>query len=181
MIETATPLDNVTGASVMGATLVETNPAPPIRYIVECRDRDGNLKWTEEFGNLVTTAGKTDIVDKYLKGAAYTAAWFCGLKGSGAPAVTDTMASHAGWSEVTAYANATLPAIVWGTTAAGSNTATALVFTMNAAYTVAGAFVTTNATKGATTGTLYSAGNFTTARSGDTGDTLTVTLTQTMA
>lgn len=151
--------------------------APRFTYRVECIGADGQLKWTEEYTNLVTTAGKTDIIDKYFKGSAYTAAWFLGLKGAGAAAVGDTMASHAGWSEVTAYSNATLPAISFGTTAAGSNTATAVSFSINGTATVAGAFVTTNSTKGATTGTLYSAGDFAASRSVVSGDTLNVTLT----
>lgn len=151
--------------------------APRFTYRVECIGADGQLKWTEEYTNLVTTAGKTDIIDKYFKGSAYTAAWFLGLKGAGAAAVGDTMASHAGWAEVTAYSNATLPAISFGTTAAGSNTATTVSFSINGTATVAGAFVTTNSTKGATTGTLYSAGDFAASRSVVSGDTLNVTLT----
>lgn len=151
--------------------------APRFIYHVECYGADGSLKWVEDYENLVTTAGKTDIVDKYFKGSAYTAAWFLGLKGAGAAAVGDTMASHAGWAEVTAYSNATLPAITFGTTSGGSNTATAVTFNINGTETVAGAFVTTNSTKGGTTGTLYSAGDFAASRSVVSGDTLNVTLT----
>jgi hypothetical protein len=88
------------------------------------RRPDGEVKWVEEFDNLVTTEGKNDILDKYFKGSAYTAAWYLGLKGTGSAAVGDTLASHAGWAEVTPYAG-NRPAITFGTTAAGSNTATA--------------------------------------------------------
>lgn len=151
--------------------------APRFIYHVECYGANGALKWVEDYENLVTTAGKTDIVDKYFKGSAYTAAWFLGLKGAGTAAAGDTMASHAGWAEVTAYSNATLPAITFGTTSAGSNTATAVTFNINGTATVAGAFVTTNSTKGGTTGTLYSAGDFAASRSVVSGDTLNVTLT----
>ena len=52
--------------------------APRFHYALECRDADGNLRWADEFDNLVTTAGKTDLVNKYFKGAAYTAAWYLG-------------------------------------------------------------------------------------------------------
>lgn len=155
----------------------ETLRAPFIRYAVQCIGADGVEKWSEAFDNLVTTAGKTDIVDKYFKGSAYTAAWFLGLKGSGTAVVGDTMASHGSWTEVTAYANATLPAVTFGTTSGGSNTATAVSYAVNGTATVAGCFLTTNSTKGATTGTMYSAGDFPAPRSVISGDTLNVTPT----
>jgi hypothetical protein len=47
--------------------------------------------------------GKNDLLDKYFKGSAYTATWFLCLKGTGTAAVGDTLASHAGWAEVTPY------------------------------------------------------------------------------
>jgi hypothetical protein len=147
---------------------------PYFTYEVECIGADGEVKWTEVYKNLVTTVGKTDIIDKYFKGSAYTAAWYLGLKGTGAAAVGDTLASHAGWSEVNPYAG-NRPAITFGTTASGSNTATAVSYSINASATVAGAFVASANT--GTSGTLYSAGDFATARSVISGDTLNVTLT----
>lgn len=148
--------------------------SPKFKYLVECRDKDGKLKWSEEIENLVTTEGKNDIINKYFKGSGYTAAFFCGLKGAGAPAAGDTLATHPTWSEVTPYSG-NRPAITFGTTAAGSNTATVIAFSINATQTVAGAFIATSNT--GTSGTLYSAGNFTTSRDVISGDTLNVTLT----
>jgi hypothetical protein len=165
---------NQKGAIKMGMPLEATHKAPKFKYHIECRDRDGNLKWIEEIENLVTTVGKTDIIDKYFKGSGYTAGFFCGLKGAGAAAVGDTLASHAGWTEVTPYAG-NRPAITFGTTAAGSNTANAVAFTINATQTVAGAFICTVAT--GTAGVLYSAGDFSASRNVLSGDTLNVTLT----
>jgi len=153
---------------------IETMKAPSVYYKVECFDKDGNLKWEDGFHNLVTTAGKTDIIDKYLKGSAYTAAWYLGLCGAGSKAVGDTLASHAGWTESTPYAG-NRPAITWGTTSAGSNTATAVSITINATATVAGAFVSSVNT--GTSGVLYSAGDFAASRSVASGDTLNVTPT----
>jgi hypothetical protein len=69
-------------------------------YTVQCIGPDGKEKWSETFQNLVTTAGKTDIIDKYFKASGYTAAWYLGLAGAGTKAVGDTLASHAGWSDV---------------------------------------------------------------------------------
>lgn len=147
---------------------------PRFTYTLECVGPDGEVKWTETFHNLVTTAGKTDIVDKYFKGSGYTAGWYLGLAGSGTKAVGDTLASHAGWSEVTPYSG-NRPAITFGTTSSGSNTATAVSYTITGSATVAGAFIASAAS--GTSGTLYSVGDFANARSVLTGDTLNVTMT----
>ena len=157
-----------------GVPLAETMRAPRAIFEFECRDAAGNLKWRERIENLVTTAGKTDIIDKYLKGSAYTAAWYLLLAGSGTKAVGDTLASHAGWTEITAYTGSR-PAITWGTTSAGSNTATAVSFSMTGSYTVAGAGCSTVAS--GTSGTLYNVGDFAAARTGASGDTINVTVT----
>jgi hypothetical protein len=151
--------------------------APAFTYDVVCIDADGNEKWREQFHNLVTTAGRTDLVDKYFRGSSYSASWFLGLKGAGTPNAADTMASHASWSEITAYTSSTLPAISFGAASAGSSTASGVLFNINGTATVAGAFITTNSAKGATTGVLYSAGDFAASRSVVNGDTLTVTPT----
>lgn len=156
----------------------ESAGVPKFHYDVVCIGPDGQEKWRDEFSNLVTTAGKTDIVDKYFKGSAYTAAWYLGLKGTGTAVAGDTLASHAGWAEVTPYAG-NRPAITFGTTSAGSNTASAVTYTINATATVAGAFIGTAAS--GTTGTLYSAGDFAAARSVLSGDSLQVTVTVSVA
>lgn len=144
-------------------------------YTVQCVGPDGKEKWSETFQNLVTTVGKTDIIDKYFKGSAYTAAWYLGLAGAGTKAVGDTLASHAGWSEVNPYTG-NRPAITFGTTSAGSNTATAVSYSCTSGDTVAGAFVASVNT--GTSGTLYSAGDFSGgSKTVANGDTLNVTLT----
>lgn len=149
---------------------------PYFTYKVECVGADGEVKWTEEYTNLVTTVGKTDIIDKYFKGSAYTAGWFLGLKGTGVAVVGDTLASHASWAEVTPYTGNRL-GITFGTTSAGSNTATAVSYpiTLAGPTTVAGAFVCSVNT--GTAGTLYSAGDYAVSRSVVSGDTLNTTLT----
>lgn len=174
--------ENLLAGVAMAAGLV-TNPAlaevvagPRFHYHIECVGADGEVKWVEDIDNLVTTVGKTDIVDKYFKGSAYTAAWFLGLKGAGSAVVGDTLASHGGWAEVNPYTG-NRPAITFGTTAAGSNTATAVSYAITLAgpTTVAGAFVASVNT--GTGGTLYSAGDFAASRSVVSGDTLNVTIT----
>ena len=57
-------------------------------------------------------------------------------------------------------------------------TSSPVVFTMSSSAIIAGAFVTTENTKGGTTGTLFSVGNFTVGdRTIVSGDTLNVTYT----
>lgn len=154
-------------------------------YHIECFGPDGKLKWEEEFDNLVVNVGLNDNLDKYLKGSAYTAAFYVGLL-SATPTVAaaDTMSSHAGWTEVTAYSESVRETLTLGTVASQSvsNSGTKAVFTINGSTTVGGAFVTTNNTKGGTTGILYGGGAFT---GGDKavgiGDTLNVTITCTAA
>lgn len=160
--------------------LIEVMTAPWFTYDITCRDAQGNVKWREVYTNLVTTAGKNDLLTQYFKGSAYTAAWFLGLidnAGFSAIAAGDTASSHAGWTESTAYSNANRVTLSFGTASAGSLAASAAVFNINATATINGAFSITNNTKGGTTGVLYSAGSFASARSVINLDTLSVTLT----
>lgn len=152
----------------------ERSRAPKFRYQLECIGADGTRKWTEDITNLVTTEGGNDLIDKYFKGSAYTAAWYLGLAGAGAKAITDTLASHVAWAEVNPYTG-NRPAITFGTTSAKSNTATVVAFSCTGSATVAGAFVASVNT--GTAGKLYSVSDFTASRSVVNGDTLNVTLT----
>jgi hypothetical protein len=149
------------------------------RFMVTCRDAEGNIRWEDGFPNLVVTTGKNDLLNKYFLGSAYTAAFYVGLKGAGTELAADTMASHASWSEITGYSNATRPAFTAASSTAGSstNSASPAVFNINASNTIAGCFITTNNTVGGTTGTLFSAADFASSRAVLSGDTLTVTYT----
>lgn len=139
-------------------------------------------KWHDAAPNLVCTGGKNDALDKYLAGSAYTAAWYLGLISSTSytgVAAGDTMASHAGWTESTAYSQANRVAPSFAAASGGSKaTSAAASFSINAAATIKGPFLSSNNTKSGTTGILYSAGLFS---SGDrtlaNGDTLNVTYT----
>lgn len=156
-------------------------------FRMQCFDAAGNLKWEAEEHNLVVNVGLKDMNDKYFTGSSYTAAWYIGLygaAGSNTPAAGDTMASHAGWTEVTDYSQATRPAATFAaaTTADPSvitNAGSAATFSINATVTVGGAFLTSDNTKSGTSGILFSASAF--ASPGDrnvvSGDTLTVTYT----
>ena len=152
---------------------------PVMTFDVTCIGPDGRVKWHEVARNLVTTEGRTDLMNKYFKGSAYTAAWYLLLKGAGSVANADTLAFHAGWTEATPYAG-NRPAITWGTpsgTTTVSLAATAVSISINATATVAGAGCCTVNT--GTSGTLYNISDFAASRSVASGDTLNVTPTLT--
>lgn len=156
-------------------------------FTLQCFDKDGKLKWEESSHNLVVNVGLQDMNTQYFKGSSYTAAWYIGLYGAGAsntPAASDTASSHAGWTEIVPYSNATRPAATFGTATTAdpsvlSNSASPASFTINATATVGGAFLISNSTKSGTTGILFSASDFQSPgdRSVVSGDTLNVTYT----
>lgn len=140
-------------------------------------------KWEDTVLNLVTTVGGNNMLDNHLSGSAYTAAWYMGLISltgyTTGPALTDTMASHSGWTEDINYSNSARPTTAWSAAAAKAKSLSAgLVFNMNGTTTIKGCFLNSVSTKSGTTGTLFSAGLFT---GGDqpvvNGNTLTVTYT----
>lgn len=145
-------------------------------YRFECLDRSGKVRWIEEIENLVTNAGLDDLLSKYFKGSSYTAAFYLGLKGAGSAAAGDTLASHGGWSEVTAYTGAR-QAVTLGSVSGQSvsNSGAVNAFAINGTATVAGGFLCTAAS--GTSGILYGVADFGSSRSVLNGDTLNVTAT----
>jgi hypothetical protein len=137
-------------------------------YIIKCLDKDGNLKWEAKSNNLVVNEGLAYMNDSALGGGSQITTWYLGLYGAASsnnPAAGDTMASHAGWTEVTDYSEATRPAATFAaaTTADPSvitNVAAPSTFSINGTTVVGGAFLTSDDTKGGTTGTLFSAADF---------------------
>ena len=156
-------------------------------YQIECRDEAGNLKWTAQSHNLVVNVGLQDMNNKYFLGSTYTATWYIGIYGAAAsnnPAASDTASSHAGWTEVTPYSNATRPAATFSSPTLAdpsviTNSASPAQFNINATATVGGAFLISNNVKGGTLGILFSASDFQSPgdRSVSSGDTLNVTYT----
>lgn len=150
------------------------------RYEVECYGPDGTLKWRDAFENLVTTEGLNKYLDATLKTGLTSPAWYVGLKGAGTVAAGDTLASHAGWAELTPYSG-NRPAFTPGSVAAGSvdNSASKAAFACTGTATVAGAFLASAAS--GTVGTLLGAGDFAGGSKGvSSGDTLDVTVTCSM-
>jgi len=165
-------------------------------YIVECRDAAGNLKWEEEFPNLVVAVGKELMLNTLLRtsGTYTTVGPFLGLiNNSTTFAAADTMTSKT-WTELTTYTvggSAVRGTAVFaaasssGTTPSNvtTSTATAITYTMTGSATVYGCFLVTGtgavSTISSTAGTLYSEGNFSTAKTVTSGDTVTVTYSTT--
>jgi hypothetical protein len=168
-------------------------------YQVECRDAQGDLKWTQEFPNLVNAIGKQLMLDTLLKGSAYTVTGpYLGLIGTTSPTFgtgSDTMTSHSGWTEFTNYTvggSAVRGTAVFGSSTSSGNTpanvttstASAITYTITGAGgNVTGCFLVTgsgaSSTLSNTGGTLYSAGAFGTAKTTTAGDTVSVTYSTT--
>ena len=155
-------------------------------FEVECFDMDGNLKWRDTIKNLVVNTGLDNILEEYFKGSTYNAAHYVGLAdGTPSFAAGDTMASHALWDEVVAYDEATRQAFTPGAVSGQSvdNSASKAVFTIDTNDTViGGCFITTDNTRGGSTGILYGGGAFTAGdKTLDDNDTLNVTVTASAA
>lgn len=170
--------ENLTASEAIGAGLVARADVGDRlvaegRYFAECYDRDGNLKWRDEFHNTVMTVGKNLALDSFLAGSTYTVTGpYMGLISSAsysAISAADTMASHAGWLEA---GNANAPTYsgnrktaAWSAASAGAKAlSAALSFAITGTGTIKGAFMlfgsaATNAVDG-TVGTLLSAGLF---------------------
>jgi hypothetical protein len=165
-------------------------------YQVECRDAAGNLKWEEEFPNLVVAVGKELLLDTLLRtsGTYTTVGPFLGLiNNSTTFAAADTMTSKT-WTELTTYTvggSAVRGTAVFAAASSSGLTpsnittsaATAITYTMTGSATVYGCFLVTGtgavSTISSTAGVLYSEGNFATAKTVTSGDTVSVTYSTT--
>jgi len=160
-------------------------------FEIKCHDKDGNLKWSAESKNLVVNVGLQYMAGSALTSTAQITAWYIGLYGAGAsntPAAGDTMSSHAGWTEVVAYSNATRVSATFAAATNASpsvvtNSASPATFNINGTATVGGAFLTSGSAKSGTAGTLFSAADFGSPgdRSVVASDTLSVTYTFSLA
>ena len=168
-------------------------------YHVVCRDKNGNIKWEEEFPNLVVAAGKELLLNTLLRtsGTYTTVGPFLGLTNATlTPAAADTMTTLVGGGKE--FINYTVggsavrgTAVFAAATSSGTtptnvttSTAAAITYTITGAGgTVYGCFLVTGSgavsTQSSTSGTLYSEGNFATAKVTTAGDTVSVTYSTT--
>jgi hypothetical protein len=114
--------------------------------------------------NGVPSAALTHILATELGAGTQVTTWYGGIidnAGFSALATNDTMASHAGWNEITAYSEATRPALTFGAASGGSiQTSSVYQFTASSTLSIKGAFIVSNNTKGGGTGTLFATGTF---------------------
>ena len=187
--------DNAT-ATLQANAVIPEGMGVDGQYIVECRDAAGNLKWEEEFPNLVVAVGKELMLDTLLRtsGTYTTVGPFLGLiNNSTTFAAADTMSSKT-WTELTTYTvggSAVRGTAVFAASSSSgltpsnvtTSSATAITYTMTGSATVYGCFLVTGSgavsTISSTAGTLYSEGNFSTAKTVTSGDTVTVTYSTT--
>jgi hypothetical protein len=191
--------DNATIALNTGAQANETVGIEG-HYKVTCRDKDGNLKWEESFPNLVNAIGKELLLDTLLRtsGTYTTTGPFLGLIDGSTPTFgtgTDTMTSHAGWTEFDNYTVGGSPVRGTAVFSAASSTgstptnvttcaAASITYTITGGGgTVGGCFLVTgsgaSSTQNNTGGVLYSAGAFAVPKITTAGDTVAVTYSTT--
>jgi hypothetical protein len=183
-MEFSSAKDQVSAALVTRPDFGDTVGAGGV-FTVTCVGADGVEKWSDQFHNLVMNGGLANMNGVYLGASTQSTTWYLGLvtgPGSGTTfAAADTLASHSGWTESTAYTPSGRKAVTFGSATSAnpsviSNSASPTSFSMNATATIAGAFLC-NVSSG-TSGILFSAGDFTGGdKSVASGDTLNVTYT----
>jgi hypothetical protein len=151
-------------------------------FTIECLAPDGTTRWSERAKNGVTGVALNSVLDVFLRAQTPAAGWYMGLidnAGYTALATADTMGSHGGWAEVTAYNESTRPQ--WTAGAASGQSvvnATTTDFSINASKTVRGLFLVSDSTKGGSAGVLFATALFSSGnQTVNNGDTLKVTYT----
>ncbi|MFH1970368.1 MAG: hypothetical protein ABIJ53_08645, partial [Verrucomicrobiota bacterium] len=139
---------------------------------------DGSIKSQDIIPakQLVTNEGLDHLLNVLLGGTTPVSPWYVGLKLTGAAAAADTLASHAGWTETTAYTGNRQEYVEAAASGQSvTNSANKATFPMTGTATVYGAFLASAAT--GTSGTLLCVGDFAGAKSCTSGDTVEVTYT----
>lgn len=136
-------------------------------------------EWEDD--NLVVNEGLDALLNIMFHGNTPITTWYLGVfEGNYTPVNTVTAGTIAAAStECTAYASATRP--MWDEAASSgqsiTNSASRASFVFNATKTIYGAFLVSNSTKSSTSGTLFSAARFATAKNVVNADELLLTYT----
>lgn len=146
-------------------------------FNITIRRRDGEVK-KYKFYNGVTVVGINDLLDAGFSAGTQRTSWYFGLidnSGFSTLSENDTMSSHAGWSESTAYSDATRRIWNAGTPSSKKITTTvASTFNINASATLRGLFLCSDNTKGGTSGILWATGLFDSVETVGNGDSVDV-------
>jgi hypothetical protein len=155
---------------------------------VECI-RDGKTIWTERNKNLCTDQGLNALLNIMFHAATQITTWYIAIFNTD----TTILAAHTyavpGYTESTAYDEATRPEYVEAASSAKSttNSANKASFTMSGTTTIYGAALVGGGSAASTKsdtaggGTLYCASKFTSGKAVEDGDVLKVTVTLTAA
>jgi len=143
--------------------------------------RKGKVINKFDLNNGVVDEGLDAILDIMFHDATKISTWYIGLvdnSGFTGFSSSDTMSSHSGWNESTAYTESNRVEWTEGAASGQSITnSTPVTFNMNATATIKGIFIVSNNTKGGTSGTLWSTAAFASTVSVNNGDQLKITYT----
>jgi len=132
--------------------------------------------------NGIVDTGIHHVLDRFNDTAgpeATLAPWYAGLIDNASftgLADADTMASHAGWIENQDYSESVRQTLSFAA-AASRSISDSVSFSINATVTIEGLFVSSDSTKGGTSGTLFSTAQFASAPALVSGNTLTANYT----
>ena len=129
---------------------MNANHALPLRgkFFVEHRNKDGKLIGLYRIPNGIVDVGMDFLLDCMFTGGTQSVTWYIGLidnSGYTGVADSDTLASHAGWTEFTSYSGGRK---TWGPAAASGRAVTnaaTVDFAMTSAGGVRGIFATNQA------------------------------------
>lgn len=152
-------------------------------FLFDAFNPNGKRAWRDALlcPNMVCNTALNDVLAVYLDGGTQKALWYLGLidnTGFSALAAGDTISSHSGWTESTAYTQANR--VLWDPSAPSGQSIvnpTSASFTINATVTIKGAFLVSENTKGGTTGVLFATGAFASNQSLVSGQVLKVSYT----
>jgi hypothetical protein len=179
-------MDTKFGFSVLDTPRLILPPNLNIRqsgcFDVRCFNPDGSLAWQDRWNNGATSAALNDILSVYFAAGTPKTTWYIGLinnAGFSALASADTMASHAGWTELTDYSESVRQTWTPSAPAGGSvtNTNTPSFTNITNGNVVNGAFLVSDNTKGGTTGVLWATSSNSTPQTLQSGQVLKVNYT----
>jgi hypothetical protein len=179
-MEDVLPLQHKADVTMSRGRKIHDEIKPKGRFHVE-HWREGKLLNTYDFPNDIVDAGVNALFNIMFDSGTQITAWYIGLisiSSYSALSNSDTMASHAGWTEATGYTESTR--VSWGAGSASARSITnssPATFDINATDTIKGVFVTSQNSKSGTTGTLWATALFSADVPVTSGDQLRITYT----